>query len=196
MASHIFREETGLYLMFSEQILQEFSEDLGLTRKQMKAYIWIYYFNKFIAKRPYISSQNTSQFFHAIDEDLPVSIPAIDRILLKMFEAGYLTKEGDQYRLDNTASRSFIDKLSHIFEVKLKLFEEYSKSPSIKHYRKPIGRRKKMGRHKKRGKKRNKSTGRPVGRPYKVIKRYTKKNNPWIEREKQLANEKEKEQVS
>ena len=196
MASHIFREETGLYLMFSDQILEEFAEHFKLTRKQMKAYIWIYYFNKFISKRPYISSQNTSQFFHVIDEDLPVSIPGIDKILLKMHEAGYLTKEGDLYRLDNTASRSFIDKLSHIFEVKLKLFEEYSKLPEIKHYRKPIGRRKKLGRHKKRGKKRNKSTGRPVGRPFKVIKRYTKKNNPWIEREKQLDNEKEKEQVS
>lgn len=183
MASHIFKQETGLYLMFCEQVINESAEEFGMTTKQLRTYIWLYYFNKFVAKRPFINIRKSIEFFKQVDKSLITSSNSISALLVKMNELGYLDKVGRQYSLMTEESRGFVKKLSHLLSGKFVDFEVFSKDPSVRYHKHNVTARKR-GRRKRRAKKSYyKPTGRPEGRPPAGSIRYTKTKNPWLKRE-------------
>ena len=187
MASHIFKNEIGLYLMLSEQVVDDCAKEFDMIPRHVRAYIWTYYFNKFISKSPFINVAKTVAFFRQFDNTLPKSSNALSLVIKRIHELGYVDRINDKYVINNETSRGFVNKLSGMLGKRISVFEEMSKDPSIKYHKPKLYRRKSM----RRARLKKKYAKNPVGRPPKVIQRYTKKNNPWTKLEQEQNNKNE-----
>ena len=145
MASHIFKNELGLYLLFSEKTINDCAFEFDMKPRELKAFIWCYYFNKFVTKRPFISTTGTIPFFKIMGNDLPKHANTLNKILAHMEEKGYLERIGKNYRIDDTTSRAFANKMTRVFQQHLIDFQTYAENPKIKYRRPKTGRHKKVG---------------------------------------------------
>ena len=145
MASHIFKNEIALYLMFSERTIKDCAYELDIWEKDLKTFIWMYYINKFVSKRPFINVQQTVKVFKALGNGLPTHQNTLFKILEHMAEKGYIERQGTFYRIDDTTSRAFANKMTRMFQQHLNDFRTFAENPNLK-YRKPkAGRKRKVG---------------------------------------------------
>ena len=131
--------------MFSERTIKDCAYELDIWEKDLKTFIWMYYFNKFVSKRPFIDVAKTVRFFKVIGNGLPTHQNTLFKILEHMAGKGYIERQGKYYRIDDTTSRAFANKMTRMFQQHLNDFRAFAENPNLK-YRKPkAGKERKVG---------------------------------------------------
>ncbi len=179
MQGLFFRRELGLSLMFCEQVINDLAGQLGVRPKEFKLFIWIYYFTKFISKKPFVNVRKTMLFLKAVDEDVTFSYRAIHKVLDAMVEKEMIKKINAKYIIDDNATRILMISVSKTFMGKIHKFETLTNDANAPYNSfKPAVRYSRRKKFKLMGRPKKKRARKPRKR-----KRYTKTDNPWLKLE-------------